>query len=66
MTVDSEKQRETLLNCIDSCQLSGMAAQLFAVLQEIAEVREAVKSASISQDAVASGVESGLRIVSAE
>jgi hypothetical protein len=67
MTVDNEKQREILLNCINSCQLSGMFTQLIPVLQEISDVIESVKSAPIANTVIESKEsESSLRIVSVE
>jgi hypothetical protein len=45
--LDSEKQRETLLNCIQSAQISGLVVDLFPALAEIATLIDAVKAAPV-------------------
>jgi hypothetical protein len=47
MELDSEAQRQTLINCIQSAQISGMVAELVPTLRDIMGVLDAVKSAEI-------------------
>jgi len=50
MKLDNEKQRKTLLNCIESTQVSGMFGELLPLMKEISEVHQAVESAKIETD----------------
>jgi len=47
MKLDSEKQREILLNCIDSTQMSGVVIELMKVLKDVVDVRDAVEHAAL-------------------
>jgi hypothetical protein len=47
MKLDNEKQRETLINCIGSAQLSGMISELLPLLNEISLLIETVKTAPL-------------------
>jgi hypothetical protein len=49
MKLDSEAQRELLLNCINSANLSGMVVELMQQLTEVARLIETVKAAEIEK-----------------
>lgn len=47
MKLDSENQRQTLMNCIMAAELSGTVKELMPLLAEIAKLADTVKSAEI-------------------
>jgi hypothetical protein len=47
MKLDSEEQRQTLINCIHNASLSGPVIELMPILIGIAKTLECVKSAEI-------------------
>jgi hypothetical protein len=49
MKLDNEKQRETLINCVMSAQLSGMVSELFPLLTDISILVETIKSAPLEE-----------------
>lgn len=49
MKLDSEAQRKTLINCIESAQIFGMVSELIPALNEVMGVLNAVKSADIER-----------------
>lgn len=51
MKLDSEAQRQTLINCIRSAQVSGMVAELAQLIPEIMGVLSAVEAAEIETTA---------------
>jgi len=49
MKLDNDKQRETLINAIQSAQLSGMVSELLPLLEEIATLVNCIKFAELDQ-----------------
>lgn len=49
MILDNEEQRQLLLNCVNSAQMTGVVAQLMLELTNIAKLIETIRSAQIAE-----------------
>jgi hypothetical protein len=50
MKLDSEDQRQTILNCIQNAVVSGSVGELMPLMTKLAELTNAVQSAAIESE----------------